>query len=110
MSLADENPSHLLRDIKELAGIGLENPVLKSLRQQHRLPSQSLTILADKVSRPNDVYLIPSNAVERSSLDRIDALGRKDGKTSPIYESRSRSKSKPTNYGASILANSISDE
>lgn len=93
---------------------------------------ESLAILADKIvefSRPNDVFSIASkerrvsnsdgNGIERSLLDRIDflcskvaqidELGRQVAKLSRSG-SRSRPRNKSSNRGASVSADSASDD
>lgn len=123
ISLDGKRPSHLLREMKELAGTGINGDVLKSLWLQ-RLPVQvqtvlvistedvdKLAVMADKildVSSFNDVCSVSNNSNNNNDLNQLfndlkivrDEIAelRKSRYNSVDRRYRSRSRSKVRNY------------
>lgn len=70
VSLGDKKPSHLLRDMKELAGTGLSTAALKSLWLQ-RLPTQCQAILSISTAEDLDKLSAMADKICDISISEI---------------------------------------
>lgn len=81
LSLGDRKPSHLLREMKELAGSGLSTAALKSLWLQ-RLPTQCQAILSVS-HEPLDAMSALADKICEVSFSEVYALSPKSGSSEP---------------------------